>query len=432
MGGINLLVALALAEPPVLVGPPDDLRRSPVVDVVSKAGPAVVNISTEIRVRDNPFALGGSERFFERFFGGRSRSARRRESLGSGVLIDDSGLVLTNEHVIARASNITVTLADRRTFEVDVVGADPSFDIAVLKIRDGQSLPAVELGRSEDLMPGEPVVAIGNPFGLSNTVTTGVVSALHRSIRAEKRVYEDFVQTDAAINPGNSGGALLNIEGRLIGINTAIYRDSNGIGFAIPIDKAMAVVEEVLQYGEVRPAYLGLRVDKESGPGARVYAVAPGGPADRAGIVPGDWILDVGGQEVRSGAQFRQIARSLIPGRPSTLTVRCDREVRPVDIRPDELTRAQAVEIGRRRLGLRTEERQGVLLITRVDPRSMAAQRGIRRGDLLIGALGKRVRKAADFEALCAVAHDAQAVSLVIGRRGRSYYLTLELDPGRF
>lgn len=432
MGSFTLLAALVLAQAPVLVGPPGNLRRSPVVDVVRKAGPAVANISTEIRVRDNPFALGGSDRFFERFFGRRGRSERRRESLGSGVLIDDSGLVLTNEHVISGASNITVTLADRRTFEVDVVGADPAFDIAVLKVRGGDALPAVRLGASDDLMPGEPVVAIGNPFGLSNTVTTGVVSALHRSIRADRRVYEDFVQTDAAINPGNSGGALLNIEGQLIGINTAIYRDSNGIGFAIPIDKAMAVVEEVLQYGEVRPAYLGLRVDRDSAPGARVHAVAPGGPADRAGLASGDWILDVGGQEVRSGAQFRQIARSLIPGRTSTFTVRRARKARPVDVLPDELTASQAAEIGRRRLGLRTAERRGVLVVTQVDPRSPAGERGIRRGDLLIGALGKRLRDRSDFEAVCVVAHDADAVTLVIGRRGRSYYLTLELDRRRF
>ena len=195
----------------------------------------------------------------------------------------------------------------------------------------------------------------------------------------------------------------------------------------------MAVVEEVLQYGEVRPSYLGLRVDKESAPGARAHAVAPGGPADRAGLMPGDWIVDVGGQEVRSGAQFRQIARSLIPGRTSTFTIRRGREApRPVDVLPVELTASQAAEIGRRRLGLGIAERQDVLVVKQVDPRSPAGERGIRRGDLLIGALGKRLRDASDFEALCAVAHDVDAVSLVIGRRGRSYDLTLELDRSRF
>ena len=269
-----MALGLAAAQArPVLVGPPEDPRRSPVVAVVESAGPAVVNIGAEVVTNQNPFGRGGEgEDPFWRNFGGRQR-AQRAQSLGSGVIIDASGLVLTNEHEVAAATEITVTLADRRAFKAEVVGADPQFDVAVLKILDATDLPVAKLGSSKDLMPGEPLVAIGNPFGLSNSVTTGVVSALHRSIESDERAYEDFIQTDAAINPGNSGGALLNIMGELIGINTAIYRSGSGIGFAIPIDRATAVVQEVLRYGEVRPAFTGLIIDAESTPGARVAAV---------------------------------------------------------------------------------------------------------------------------------------------------------------
>jgi serine protease Do len=220
---VGLVTAQAPAKP-VLVGPPEDLRRSPVVQVVESAGPAVVNIGAEVVTAQNPFGRGGGgEDPFWQFFGGQRR-AQRSQSLGSGVIIDASGLVLTNEHVVSRATDITVTLADRRTFRGRGGGGrSPVRRGGAQDPGTPATLPVVRVGSSRDLMPGETVVAIGNPFGLSNTVTTGVVSALHRSIEPEDRVYEDFIQTDAAINPGNSGGALLNILGELIGINTAIY-----------------------------------------------------------------------------------------------------------------------------------------------------------------------------------------------------------------
>ena len=193
--------------------------------------------------------------------------------------------------------DISITLSDRRTFGVDVV-VRINFDIAVLRVRGATNLPQVKLGTSSDLMPGEPVIAIGNPFGLSNTVTTGVVSALHRSIRAADRTYEDFIQTDAAINPGNSGGALLNIEGKLIGINTAIHSEGSGIGFAIPIDKAMAVVDEVLRYGEVRPVDIGVELDPLATNGAIIIKLDKTSAIARAGLQVSDRIIDIGGQEV--------------------------------------------------------------------------------------------------------------------------------------
>lgn len=401
-------------------------RRSPVVQVVEQAGPAVVNISSE--VVENPFSTRGDlfEELRRDFFG--RPQQRAQESLGSGVIIDSAqGLVLTNEHVISRAAAITIALSDRRTFPVDVIGADPEFDLAVLKVRGDKALPTVKLGTSSDLMIGETVIAIGNPFGLANTVTTGVVSALHRSINAGEKNYEDFIQTDAAINPGNSGGALLNIQGELIGINTAVHRGGAGIGFAIPIDKAKAVIAEVLRYGGVRPVFTGI-VPGNSDYGAIVAKVRPASPAAKAGIKGGDIIVDVGGQEVRGPASYRHIERSMVPGQVMKVTVeRAGAKQVHLDVPVEELSIDQARALGRERLGLEVTARENQLVITGVDKGSAAARVGIRRGDLLVGMGGQRLTGQKQLDALVPQLYDIPAVSVVIGRRGRAYIVTLEL-----
>jgi serine protease Do len=353
------------------------------------------------------------------------------------VIIDASGLVLTNEHVVAGAGDVTVILADRRSFSAEVIGADPAFDIAVLRVVDDRGraasdldLPAVELGTSSDLMIGEPVVAIGNPFGLANTVTTGVVSALHRVIEAGDRVYEDFVQIDAAINPGNSGGALLNIEGKLIGVNTAIHSEGVGIGFAIPVDKAKAIVQEVLRYGEVRPAFTGLIVDSGEGPGAVVRAVIPDSPASEAGLRAGDRIVDLGGQEVRDGRSFRQLEQALVPGRSRKLAyVRDGGSKVETRLRIAELDVERVADVGLRRLGLEVAIERRQLVVTRVAPGSDAAQVGIRPGDRLLGLAGRRIRSRSELRALLAAVYDAEQASVLIGRGGRAYTVSLRLGP---
>ncbi|MBX2810570.1 MAG: trypsin-like peptidase domain-containing protein [Myxococcales bacterium] len=402
------------------------LRRSPVVKVVEQAGPAVVNIAASSR--STPFARGWLEGGpWDKFFGRQRRVPRGVQSRGSGVIIEKNGLVLTNEHVIAGASDVTVTLADRRTFSAEVIGSDSSFDIAVLQIADARNLPVVPQGTSQDLMIGESAVAIGNPFGLANTVTTGVVSALHRVIEVEDRVYEDFIQTDAAINPGNSGGALLNIEGKLVGINTAIYSSGTGIGFAIPIDKALAVVREVIRFGEVRPAYTGLLVDPHGTNGAQIVAVLARSPAAEAGLYAGDVIVDFGGQEVKDGRAFRQLARVLVPGRTRKITVRRDGQRTNFMLRVRELDINEVSKIAERRLGLGTRVRRGRVIIHRVVRGSDADQVGIRTGDILVGLAGRRVRRDGDLRPLLATIYDADEVSVIIGRDGRAYSVTLGL-----
>jgi serine protease Do len=410
-------------------------RRTPVVEVVEKAGPAVVNISAEIVEQQNPFRRNGAmDDFWRQFFEEpRRQRTRTAQSLGSGVIIDKAGLVLTNEHVIARATSVTITLGDRRSFEVDVVGADPAFDIAVLRIRGAKdkALPALELGTSADLMIGETVVAIGNPFGLANTVTTGVVSALHRVVQAEERTYEDFVQTDAAINPGNSGGALLNIEGKLIGINTAILGSGTGIGFAIPIDKATAVVAEVLHYGEVRPVDLGVAVDPESKSGAKVRAVEPDSAAAQAGLRAGDVVVDIGGQQVMNAKSWAQLIKGLVPGQMVRIELVRGGASQSIEIKAKELTPERAKARGQERLGLAVnavkEGGRGYLVISQVKRGSDAARVGIRPGDALLSVGGRALRTLAEFEAITAAIHDADAIAVIIGRGGRQYYVTLEL-----
>jgi serine protease Do len=419
----NVAVALALCTP-------SQLRRTPVVEVVEKAGPAVVNIGAEVAPA-NPFFRGRRrDNLWRDFFGGRqSRRQKRAESLGSGVIIDaNRGLVLTNEHVVARAAAVTITLSDRRTFPVDVVGADPEFDIAVLRIRRAENLPQVELGASGDIMPGEPAIAIGNPFGLSNTVTTGVVSALHRSIRAEERTYEDFIQTDAAINPGNSGGALLNIEGKLIGINTAIHSGGTGIGFAIPIDKALAVVDEVLRYGEVRPVYLGVDIDPLGRDGAVISKVERESAAARAGLRQGDRVVDIGGQQIKGNRSFGKVVRGLVPGQTAAVTFIRRGATRTTSLVVREMTFERAAALGRRSLGLSVRTlKNGGLEIVKVRKRSHAAVVGIRPGDILYSVAGRPLSTLEQLDKICAAIREASAVAIVISRGGRRYYATLRL-----
>ncbi len=288
----------------------DHDRETPVVRAVRKVSPAVVNISTEYVAQASPF--GEMDPFFDLFFKEFFEPIPKRQvkgtSLGSGVIIDGKrGLIITNAHVIARGGIVKVLLNDEREFQARVVGADPDTDLAVLRISSPTALPEIPMGRSDDLMIGETVIAIGNPFGFSHTVTTGVISAIGRSIRTDNHTYHDFIQTDASINPGNSGGPLLNIKGELIGINTAIYAKAQGIGFAIPINKAKGIVAEMVRYGdnadrssqsavtkeELSWKLLGIRVDESDREGVLIREVRRESPIARIGALPGDLIRQI-------------------------------------------------------------------------------------------------------------------------------------------
>jgi serine protease Do len=422
------------------------LRRTAAVRAVEKVGPAVVNITTEqIVSAPNPFgSLLGNDPFFERFFRdfserGGPRSENRR-GLGSGVLIDADRHVLTNEHVVARASRILVTLADGREFEASLLGADPNHDLAVLRVETEAQLPWVVPGRSGDLQVGEPVIAIGNPFGLSNTVTTGVISALDRSLRSGGHAYHGFLQTDASINPGNSGGPLLNAHGELVGINTAIYRGADGIGFAIPIDAARRVVGELIEHGEVLPVWLGLQFqDLEPGlrdalglpertSGALIGDVRAGGPAAAGGVQRGDVVTHVDGRPVQSARAFYEILALTTAGQRLRLTIVRDGAETSARVTARAIPAELVDDLTLSLLGLTLESHpQGGFAIASIAGGGSAERIGLQTGDRVLRINGQPLN---DPEALRRSVLDlrgrARAI-LVVARGFGRYHVTIPL-----
>jgi Do/DeqQ family serine protease len=431
--------AALLGSAPVAASDPF-LRRTTTVRVVEDAGPAVVNITTEQERRSrgsSPFRRFGGDPFFDRFFQDffEPRMPRTTTNLGSGVVIDAQGHVLTNEHVVARASRIRVSLSDGREFDATLVGADPNNDIAVLKIESDAELPWLAPGSSDDLMVGEPVIAIGNPFGLSHTVTTGVISALDRSIRGDDRVYHGFLQTDASINPGNSGGPLINAEGELVAINTAVYSRAQGIGFAIPIDVAKRVVSELIAHGEVSPVWLGLefqdldaRLREALGiapelRGALVSRVRERSPASRAGIRRGDIVTRVDGQPLDSAGAFFERLKTATAGQTFAVALQRDGAARDVELRteavPPELIDGLLEEL----TGIAVESRDagGGFVVTRVRANSGGDRIGVQAGDLLLGIDGR------------ALEDEAALRRAVLGLRGRSRsQIVVQRGQGRY
>ena len=398
-------------------------RRTPVVIAVERVAPAVVSVMTEERPQKNPFGgaflLPDPDELYD-------RPHPTNTSLGSGVIVDPKGFVVTNAHVVQGAARIRLQLADGRELPAQLVGADARFDVAVLKITEPQPLPAIPFGTARDLMPGETVIAIGNPFGLAHTVTTGVVSALHRTVKTGNQVYEDFIQTDAAINPGNSGGPLINIEGQLIGINTAVHRGGPGIGFAIPIDRARRIVDDLLRFGRVRYGWLGVsaRGLGWGRPGVVVAAVDEGGPAATAGVKPGDLILGVNDEPVDGGDGWQERLQRVLADEEVKLKL-ARGEVRLKAVHLDPKARAAQAQ---RQLGVEVADAQGrAAVVTRITPGSIADRLGLRPGDAILQLGARELHGAADFAAaLGDLRPDADTV-LLVGRGPFAYYLTVHI-----
>lgn len=410
------------------------------VQAVEQASPAVVNISTEqvSERRGSPFPFPEDpafEDFFGRFFDNRPRHFTST-SLGSGVLVAADGTILTNEHVVLRASKIHVTLVDGREIEARLLGADADSDIAVLQLKGGGTFPHIALGTSRDLLIGETVIAIGNPFGLSHTVTTGVVSALGRAVRGEEHTYTDFIQTDASINPGNSGGPLLNIKGELIGINTAIYGKAQGIGFAIPVDRARRVMRDLVSYGEVKRAWVGaivqdltpeLRRHFGTSRGVVVAEIEPRSPADKAGLARGIVITRVDGREVHSKDEFEDLVENHGAGETITFTVRDERDEREVTVTAGAFPDSDADDLGWRLLGLAVEERDETLVVAKIRQGSPAARIGVQRGDALLALGGVPLRTRTDFRKRMIELRVARGVLLSVGRGPYQYNVNVPL-----
>ncbi|WP_373499983.1 Do family serine endopeptidase [Desulfococcus sp.] len=422
-------------------------RENAVVRAVRKVSPAVVNISSETPIEGRQAPFGNMdplfEWFFRDFFESDPRRQYERSSLGSGVIIDGRrGFILTNAHVISQTGKITVTLKDEREFEASIVGADPDSDLAVLRIDSQSPLPSVEMGDSSDLMIGEDVIAIGNPFGFSHTVTTGVISAVNRNIRAENAVYQDFIQTDASINPGNSGGPLLNINGVLIGINTAIYAKAQGIGFAIPIHKARRVVADLIEHGEVTQTWIGITVQGlneqmaryfkvPAGGGVLVRQVEPDSPAQVRGIRDGDILLALGGIKIRSVGEFNAAMKGLVAGESVEITLWRNGAALKKSVQAAAFPLAKAPELGYRLFGVRVKDaasgRGGGAVITMVRPDSYLAEIGVRPGDVIHQIDDTAIQNAQEFERAAVKNRNKASVVLLVQRGDRGYYITLRL-----
>jgi serine protease Do len=471
VSGASLAVAQRLgAQHPAL-----ELKRAPANETVSRYSfapvvkqvmPTVVSISTSkvTKIPSGMFEQMPDDPMFRQFFGEQGRQfqmprEQREKALGSGVVMTPDGYILTNNHVVDDATSVRVTLSDKREFPAKVVGKDAHSDIAVLKI-DAGTLPCITVGDSSKVQVGDYALAVGNPFGVGETVTMGIISATGRSHLGIED-YEDFIQTDAPINPGNSGGALINDRGELIGINTAILahgsEGNQGIGFAVPVNMAVDEMRQLVSTGKVTRAYLGI-VPQDVTPamarafgekdtrGALVGEVSPNSPASAVGLQNGDIILSVNGHPVEDANALRMTISSLAPDTTVTLNVFRNGAEKTFTVKLGELpaTEAEARMPGNRSHGNSSSSLQGVsvqnldsstahdlglpanaggVVVTEVSPSSAAADAGLRRGDVIQEVNRKPVRNTSDFER--ALNGSKEETLLLVNRHGNTMYVAV-------
>jgi serine protease Do len=409
-------------------------RRSPVVVVAHNVLPSVVNIQSEATITRRVI-----DPFFDPFgmFGG--NQTYKSQSLGSGFVWSSDGIIVTNNHVIEGASKTTVIFNDGTQVTARLIGVDPDSDVAVLRV-DAKNLVAAPIGTSSDLLIGETVVAVGNPFGLSGTVTTGVVSALGRSVPSKEagRTFTDFIQTDASINPGNSGGPLLNVEGRVIGINTMIYANAQGIGFAIPVDRAKKVIQDILRFGQVQNAWIGAvtstltpeeakRLGLSAPKGALVERVFANSPAASAGLRAGDIITTVGDRSVDSREAFSTFTSTLAAGQPVQLGIVRGGSATRVSVKPATPPTNLGLTILEDVCGLRVGNHARSVVITDVVRGSRADRIGVTSGDVIVGVNGNEVRSTDGLNDQINKSAERSSIVLDVAHGGVIYALTFPM-----
>jgi serine protease Do len=411
---------------------------------------AVVNITSTLKAQASENPLEGMDEddpfyeFFRRFQGRipqqQQQQPQLRQGMGSGFIVEANGVILTNAHVVEGADEVRVRLSDRREFKGKVLGVDHQSDIAVVKI-DATGLPVVKLGDPAQVRVGEWVLAIGSPFGFDNTATVGIVSATSRSL--PDGTYVPFIQTDAAVNPGNSGGPLFNMRGEVIGINSQIYSRSGGyqgIAFAIPINVAAQVKEQLVKYGKVERGRIGVAIQEvtqslaqsfglDKPQGALVSSVEPGGPADKAGIQPGDVLLSVNGKAVDRSAELPPLVAAVKPGSKATFDVWRNGAKRSLavtvgELKPDQVARAPEQREDGGKLGLALRQGEEGLVVEKAS--GPAARAGIRPGDVVVAVNGKRLKTAEELRSATAKAKGT--VALLVKRGDQSIFVPIELS----
>jgi serine protease Do len=427
--------------------------------LVKKASPSVVNIIAVkvIRTPDqggSPFGMEDPLRdFFERFFRGQLPKEYRQNAMGTGFIIDKEGFILTNNHVVEQTEELRVRLSDEKEFKAQIVGRDPKTDLALIKINADRPLVPLELGDSDSLEVGDWVVAIGNPFGLGNTVTAGIVSAKYRQIGGGP--YDNFIQTDASINPGNSGGPLLNLAGEVIGVNSAIFSQSGGnigIGFAIPINMAKQLLPQ-LREGRVRRSWLGVMIQDitpelkaklglGTDEGALISDVVTGGPAEKAGIKRGDVILQFDGKAIRFSRDLPFVVASTPIGKTVTVEVMRENQRMNLQVRTEELkeeAEAAPSQEAPPKLGIQVQEitpemaknyglsRTSGVIIVQVAPGSPAEEAGLAPGDIIIEIDKKPVKDVRTLNRLLAGVKKGHTILFLIDRGGATIFITLNL-----
>ena len=460
-GAIEHYPVAARAVP--VAAPTDPVRSLPnFAELAKRVGPSVVNVSTTQTRRmtqgtPDPFGQGDPRNdLLERFFGGRiprnPQPGPQPRGVGSGFIIDNNGTILTNYHVVGNAQKINVTLSDGKNYEAKVIGTDAKTDIAVIKIDAGRELAAVQLGDSDRLEVGEWVIAIGNPFGLDHTVTSGIVSAKGRQIGAGP--YDNFIQTDASINPGNSGGPLLNLRGEVVGINTAIFSQSGGnigIGFAIPTNSVKDLLPQLRDKGRVVRGYLGTTVQKvtpeiadslglKQGGGALVADVVKGGPAEKAGLKAGDVIFEFDKKEIKDSSDLPGAVARVAPGTSVQLKITRDGKQMSLPITVGELKDKEVVASSDQEseLGLTVQpltpdmaqslglERAEGLVVASVKPGSAADEAGLRSGDVITQINRRPVKNLADYNREISRTEKSKSVLFLVRRGESSVFLALK------
>jgi serine protease Do len=441
---------------------PSSISPQLFVELARRVKPGVVNISTKKVVKGGgrvfrqfspPFRERDlfrdffGEEFFNRFFSETPQRDFVQRSLGSGFIIDKDGYIITNNHVIEGASEIRVRLSTEKEFDAEIIGRDPKTDLALIKIKSWNNLPVVELGDSDKVEIGEWVMAIGSPFGLSHTVTVGIVSAKGRVIGSGP--YDDFIQTDASINPGNSGGPLFNINGEVVGINTAIVASGQGIGFAIPINVAREIIPQLKKKGKVTRGGIGVYVQKmtpelaksfglEKGEGALVADVIAGGAAETAGIRRGDVIIRFDWKEIHEMNELPRIVAATPVGKD--VEVEILREGKPLKLKLKvgelkEEASAPTEEKAQVELGMSVQEitpelarqlrlkESGGVIVSQVESGSPADEAGVQRGDIVQEINGQAIRGLSDYQAAIGKVKKDEVVRLLVKRGERNIYL---------